>query len=100
MLYRHERVPSAVWLGGVRIPPEAYLRALARVAVELLDGKPVPDQIEFPPAHLVSAPVADDGPSLWKWVIFPPGFRAPELMKLAKRQAWTLKPAVLDREAN
>ena len=30
---------------------------------------------------------------LWGWVIFPPGFRAPKLMGLARLQAWTLKPA-------
>jgi hypothetical protein len=41
--------------------------------------------------------VADDGPNLWGWVIFPPGFRAPAMMELAKRQAWTIKPAVLGR---
>ena len=37
-----------------------------------------------------------DDPKLWGWVIFPPGFQAPAMMELAKRQAWTLKPAVLD----
>jgi hypothetical protein len=39
--------------------------------------------------------VAEDAPRLWGWVIFPPGFRAPHLMDVARRQAWTLKPAVL-----
>ena len=39
--------------------------------------------------------VADDNPNLWNWIIFPPGFRAPAMMQLAKRQAWTLKPARL-----
>ena len=38
--------------------------------------------------------VAADDPSLWKWVIFPPGFHAPNVMALAKREAWTLKPAL------
>ena len=48
------------------------------------------------PARLaVAAHVANDGPNLWGWVIFPRGFRAPAMMELAKRQAWTLKPAVL-----
>jgi hypothetical protein len=42
--------------------------------------------------------VAKDDPKLWGWVIFPPGFRAPALMELARRQAWTLKPAMLDRK--
>ena len=44
--------------------------------------------------------VSDDDPkALWGWIIFPKGFRAPAMMELAKRQAWTLKPALLDRNA-
>jgi len=39
--------------------------------------------------------VADDGPNLWGWVIFPEGFHAPRIMELARLQAWTLKPAML-----
>lgn len=31
----------------------------------------------------------------WDWPIFPPGFTAPRLLQEARRQAWTLKPAVL-----
>jgi hypothetical protein len=97
-LRKQGRVPTAVWLGSVAVPPEAYLGALARVAGELLDGKPMPDKIEVRPAKLAAARyVAEDNPSLWGWVIFPPGFRAPALMKVARQQAWTLKPAVLDR---
>ena len=55
-----------------------------------------PPKIEIRPATLAAAKyVADDDPQLWCWVIFPPGFRAPALMELAKKQAWTIKPAVL-----
>jgi len=76
------------------------LHPLARVVIAVGDGKPVPQQIEITPAALEAAKyVADDGPNLWGWVIFPPNFRAPELMTLAKRQAWTLKPAVLSARA-
>jgi hypothetical protein len=96
---RHGRVPSAVWLGSTPVPPEAYLRALAGVVLELLAGRDVPAKVEIKPATLAAAKyVADDDPSLWKWVIFPPGFRAPRMMELAKRQAWTLKPALLRPE--
>ena len=63
----------------------------------LVDGKPIPKTIELKPAKLAAATyVAEDAPNLWSWVIFPRGFRAPALMELAKRQAWTLKPAILD----
>jgi hypothetical protein len=95
-MHTHGRVPSTVWLGSIGVSPEAYLRALAQVAVDLADGKPVAEAIEIKPAALDAARyVADDGPGLWRWVIFPPGFRAPRLMELAKRQAWTIKPAFL-----
>jgi hypothetical protein len=93
------RIPSAVWLGSVQVPPEAYLRSLARVVLELSDGKK-PDAIEVKPAKLLDVKyVSDDDPKkLWGWVIFPPGFRAPAMMDLARQQAWTLKPAILHPE--
>jgi hypothetical protein len=93
---KHGRVPSAVWLGSTSVPPEAYLGALAKVVLELLAGRPVPAKIEVKPARLAVAKYVEaDDPKLWSWVIFPPGFKAPEMMELAKKQAWTLKPANL-----
>ncbi len=90
------RIPSAVWLGSTPVPPAAYLRALAEVVPLLIDRKGPPKTIEVKPTTLAAAKyVADDDPKLWGWVIFPPGFRAPALMELAKRQAWTIKPALL-----
>ncbi len=94
------RVPSAVWLGSKAISPEAFLRSLASVAIDVADRKPVPATIEIKPAQLAAAKhVANDDPGLWKWVIFPPNFHAPNVMALAKREAWTLKPAVRDDKA-
>jgi hypothetical protein len=94
------RVPSTVWLGSVGVSPEVYLRALAQVVPGLVDGRALPAQVELPPAHLAAAEyVAPDRPELWNWVIFPRGFRAPALMELARRQAWTLKPALLHAQA-
>lgn len=96
-LRHHGRVPATVWLGGAAVPPEAWLGALARVSLELLEGR-TPETVEVRPASLAAAAhVSADGPHLWGWVVFPPGFRAPAMMELAKRQAWTLKPAILDR---
>jgi hypothetical protein len=93
---QHGRLPGAVWLGSTAVPPEAYLTALAKVALELMAGGKVPGKIELGPAKLAAAKyVSDDRPELWGWVIFPPGFRAPAMMDLARRQAWALKPAVL-----
>ena len=93
------RIPSVVWLGSTGVPPEVYLRSLAQMASLLLEDKPFPETITLPPAKLAAAKhVADDAPNLWGWVIFPRGFRAPAMMELAKRQAWTLKPAMLRAE--
>ena len=75
-LRTHGRVPTAVWLGSTAVPPEAYLQLLARVALELADGKPVPKTLEVIPARFAAAAyVADDRPEIWRWPIFPPGFR-------------------------
>lgn len=93
---KHGRVPSAVWLGSTAVTPEAYLAALAKVVLEVSDGKPMPEKIELTAATLATAKhVQDDNPKLWGWVIFPPDFKAPDMMALAKRQAWTIKPALL-----
>ena len=93
---KHGRLPGAVWLGSTAVPPEAYLRALAKVALELLAGRTLPRKIELTATKLeVGRYVSADRPGLWTWVIFPPGFKAPALMELARRQAWTLKPALL-----
>lgn len=93
-LRKQGRIPSAVWLGSVPVPPESYVVALAEVVRDRVAGKPRPEMITLRPARLdVGKYVADDSPKLWTWVIFPPDFRAPALMALARRQAWSLKPA-------
>jgi hypothetical protein len=100
-LRKQGRVPSAVWLGSTPVPPQAYLRALAGVARDLADGKPIPERIEVRPTKLAAERyVAADEGRLWGWVIFPPNFRAPALMDLARRQTWALKPALLARGAD
>jgi hypothetical protein len=97
-LRRQKRIPTTVWLGSIGVPPEAYLQSLAQAARDMGEDRLPPATIEIKPARLaVAAQVADDGPNLWGWVIFPRGFRAPAMMELAKREAWTLKPALLAR---
>jgi hypothetical protein len=95
-LEKNGRIPNQVWLGSTPVPPESYLVALAQTTRALLLASPLPDSVTLPPARLAAARyVADDSPSLWGWIIFPEGFDAPQLMALAKLQAWTLKPALL-----
>ena len=59
----------------------------------------MPKPVVRPAKLAVGRHVSEDRPGLWGGVIFPPGFRAPALMDLARRQAWTIKPALLDPEA-
>jgi hypothetical protein len=93
-LAKNGQLPNAVWLGSQPVSPESYLVALAQVTTRLLVKAELPESVTLAPAHLAAAKyVADDSPDLWGWVIFPPNFRAPKLMGLAKLQAWTLKPA-------
>jgi hypothetical protein len=96
-LHKHGRIPTAVWLGSRPVPPEAYLVTLARLAERKLEGQEIPESIEIKPAKLAASRYVadDDSGKLWGWIIFPPNFRAPALMELAKKQAWTLKPALL-----
>ena len=74
--------------------------ALAQVSGRLLNKGGPPESVHLAPAHLAAGRyVADDSPDLWGWVIFPPGFRAPKLVGLARLRAWTLKPAQSDAQS-
>jgi len=90
---RNQRVPDAVWLGESAVSPESYLIALAGVLGRLSRGEQMPESVDFHPASLKSAEYVRNDRDLWSWIIFPKDFEAPEMMDLAKRQAWTLKPA-------
>ncbi|HWB08134.1 MAG TPA: hypothetical protein VG826_02730 [Pirellulales bacterium] len=93
---QHNRVPSTVWLGSAPVPPDSYLVALAEAATAITRAGKPPESVTLRPARLAAAAyVSDDRAELWSWVIFPPGFRAPAMMELARRQAWTIKPAIL-----
>jgi hypothetical protein len=95
----HQRVPNAVWLGSKAASPEAYLKTVA--AYVAAGGRLAVEPIDVIPAELATARfVRADDPALWGWVIFPPGFRAPDMMELARLQAWTLKPALLASAAS
>jgi hypothetical protein len=98
-LRKQGRIPSAVWLGSTSAPPASFHKALARVALSLIDSGEAPEKVEVAPAKLTAeAHVSEDDPKLWGWVIFPPDMKAPEMMALARKQAWALKPALLARE--
>jgi peptidoglycan/xylan/chitin deacetylase (PgdA/CDA1 family) len=93
---KNGQIPTAVWFGSTAVSPESYLVALAGVTTSLMTKGAPPESVTVGPAHLAAEKyVAEDSPKIWDWVIFPEGFHAPNLMSLARLQAWTLKPARL-----
>jgi hypothetical protein len=63
-------------------------RAVAKVALELLDGRPIPETITLQLTPLaVAKHVSADDPKLWGWVIFPRGFRAPSRVRRSRSGA-------------
>lgn len=89
---KNARVPDDIWLGSHSVSPESFLRALA-VRIPSI-ASPGGAEVAFEPAHLSCAEKVGTDRSLWGWVIFADDFDAPEMMDLARRQAWTLKPAI------
>ena len=94
-LEQNGQIPPAVWLGSTAISPESFLAGLRKAWEKAPEKGPFAEgDWEFPPARLKAADAIEpDEGRLWNWVIFPEGFRAPNLMAHARRQAWTLKPA-------
>ena len=87
-------IPSAIRIGDQSIPPASFLVGIAQAAKSLIEQARAPESLTFAPARLAAGDyVADDSPTIWDWPIFPRGFHAPNLMSLARLQAWTLKPA-------
>jgi hypothetical protein len=92
------RLPDEIWVGAESISPADYLATLAGTLEELIASGKIPAEvIRREGRYTADRYVAEDSPALWNWVIFPEGFHAPRIMELARLQAWTLKPAVLQR---
>lgn len=90
------RVPAAIWMGSNNLSPQDYLATLGAALETTLGKAPHPAQVTLKTGRFTATRyIAEDSPRLWGWVIFPEGFHAPQLMALARLQAWTLKPAVL-----
>ena len=97
-LQHKHQIPSAVWLGSKPVPPEAFLVAMAKITAENKKGGAPPEKAIIAPARLATEKyVAADSPELWSWPIFPQGFHSEHLVELARLQAWTLKPAKVNK---
>jgi hypothetical protein len=86
---RSHRLPSVLWLGSQTLSLADFAATLASD-----DGRAA--QVAVRKAHLEFDPYfAADPQKSFNWVIHPEGFRAPELLEMARLQGWTLKPARL-----
>jgi hypothetical protein len=92
IVHKTKQLPSIIWVAGEPMRPEDFAVTLASlIADERFSGNIPMKQGELEAKQYI----ADDSPGLWGWVIFPKGFNAPGMMKIAKLQSWTIKPATL-----
>jgi len=85
----NHRLPSEVFLGSRTL-------SLADFAATVADHVLSPGEVRVTHGKLdFEQFVSSDPMGSFKWPIHPAGFSAPELLELARLQAWTLKPARL-----
>jgi hypothetical protein len=85
----NRRLPAEVWIGSEKLALADFAATLAAdngtsATVALRKGNPEMEKY-----------VATDASGTFSWPIHPEGFSAPQLLELARLQAWTLKPARL-----
>ncbi|MHB0878402.1 MAG: hypothetical protein ACYC5O_20390 [Anaerolineae bacterium] len=93
----HGELPDSVPVSGIEVGPADFLGALARVLARLYRGEAAPAAVEIRPMPRPFETYVDEeaARSGWRSVMMPPGFSAPNLVALAKLEAWTLKPAIM-----
>ncbi len=83
------RLPSEVWIGAEKL-------SLADFAATLAGDDGTSPGVPIRKGNLeIEKYVSTDPSGSFKWPIHPDGFSAPQLLEMAKLQAWTLKPAKL-----
>lgn len=94
----HQQLPAEVWIGSESLSPADYLLTLAAAFDTIASSGTPPERVERRTGRFTADKyVAEDSTQLWSWPIFPPGFHSPEIMALARLQAWTLKPALIKK---
>jgi hypothetical protein len=92
----HRQIPSLVRIGDQCSSPEDFLSNLGKVVGCLVKQGTAPATLNWQRGTFTAGEyAAQDSPELWAWPIFPNNFRAPNLMRLARLQTWTIKPATL-----
>lgn len=90
------QIPPSIRIGDQCASPEDFLANLGQAITCLITQGDLPSALHWQAGNFTAAQyAAEDSPKLWAWPIFPGGFRAPNLMRLARLQTWTIKPAKL-----
>jgi hypothetical protein len=85
----NRRLPADVWIGSEKL-------SLADFAATLGGDDGASASVAVRKGNLeMEKYVATDAKGTFSWPIHPEGFSAPQLLELARLQAWTLKPARL-----
>ena len=85
----NRRLPADVWIGSQKLALADFAATLAAddgVSGTVAVRKANPEMEKY---------IATDASGTFNWPIHPERFSAPELLELARLQAWTLKPARL-----
>lgn len=88
----HSRLPSSVWIGSEELSLADFTATLAG------DGGAAPTVATRRGSLKFEDYISREPAGAFQWVIHPEGFAAPELLEMARWQAWTLKPARLRRQ--
>ncbi|MGQ9515090.1 MAG: hypothetical protein ACUVTL_08610 [Thermoproteota archaeon] len=94
--FKSQRVPSWVSIGERIFSPESYFNAVVNTLLYVAQNNVAPKKVSMKFGTLETARyISEEGAmDAWRWSIFPDRFVAPKLVRLAKLQAWTLKPAI------
>ena len=96
-ILNHHSLPHSIQLGRRKTGPGACLRTFSKLVGFLLQGQSLPKEIEV---------AREQGPRILleksftelrfkdAWSIFPPSFEGAKVVRMARLQAWTAKPAL------
>ncbi len=88
-IHVNHRLPADVWIGSEKLSLADFVATLANDAGGTSAVPVRKGNLEL------EKYVSTDARGSFQWPIHPEGFSAPELLELARLQAWTLKPAKL-----
>jgi len=100
-LSEERALPSSLGLGAARVGPGAFLRAAARLVARLDAGRALPTSMTLRPAPELPdlASRRDIAGLRFKdtWSMFPRDFEGKRIIRAARLQTWTARPALAQR---